>query len=172
MTIPFYICATVALISTVRVITGMNAVHALLNFIVSLLAVGMIFVLLGAPFAAVLVVIVNAGAIMVLFVFVIMMLNPGPKTVERNKWWLRPRLWAGPAGLTTILVIELAHALIASPASNSPIRVVTAREVGVSLFGPYLLAVELASFLLLSSLIGTYHLGREDPGDGKGREPR
>ena len=100
MNIAFYICSAVAIISTVMVITGLNAVHSLLYFIVSLLAVGLIFFVLGAPFAAVLVIIINAGAIMVLFVFVIMMLNLGQQAIEQEKSWLSPRTWAGPAALT------------------------------------------------------------------------
>ena len=86
----FYSAALVAVFSTVMVITRLNAVHALLFLIVSLLAVAMVFYLLGAHFAAVLEVIVYAGAIMVLFVFVIMMLNLGKTTVEQEMAWLQP----------------------------------------------------------------------------------
>ena len=71
----FYIAATVALFSTVFALTRSNAAHALIYLIVSLLAVAVIFFLLGAPFAAALEVIVYAGAIMVLFIFVVMLLN-------------------------------------------------------------------------------------------------
>ena len=71
--------------STFMVMTGKNAVHALLYLIVSLLAVALVFLSLGAPFAAALEVIIYAGAIMVLFVFVIMMLNIGPELRSRNR---------------------------------------------------------------------------------------
>ena len=67
------------MLATLRVITHTRAVHALLYFIVSLLAVAVIFYVLGAPMAAALEVIIYAGAIMVLFVFVVMMLNLGPQ---------------------------------------------------------------------------------------------
>ena len=77
MNLVFYISALVAVIATTMVITRLNAVHALLYLIVSLLSVALIFFVLGAPFVAALEVIVYAGAIMVLFVFVIMMLNLG-----------------------------------------------------------------------------------------------
>ena len=72
MTIIFYISAVIAVIATLITITSMNPVRALLYFILSLLASGVIFFVLGDPFAAALVVIINAGAIMVLFVFVVM----------------------------------------------------------------------------------------------------
>jgi NADH-quinone oxidoreductase subunit J len=161
MNITFYICAVVAIVSTLRVITGVNAVHSLLYFIVSLLATGLVFFVLGAPFAAALVVIVNAGAIMVLFVFVIMMLNLGPQTTEQERSWLRPQMWAGPTILATILVVELVYALIHKTGNSVGGTAVGAKEVGVALFGPYLLAVELASMLLLAGLLGAYHLGRK-----------
>ncbi|HNP03216.1 MAG TPA: NADH-quinone oxidoreductase subunit J, partial [Agitococcus sp.] len=70
----FYLVAAIAVFSTVRVISNSNPIHALLNLVVSLLAVAMIFFMLGAPFAGALEIIVYAGAIMVLFVFVVMML--------------------------------------------------------------------------------------------------
>ena len=92
-----YIAAVVAVISTLMVITGRNAVHALLYLIVSLLSVALIFFILGAPFVAALEVIIYAGAIMVLFVFVIMMLNLGPESTETERQWLTPGIWVGPA---------------------------------------------------------------------------
>src|SRR5512134_3203698 len=89
------------------VLTRTNAVHALLYLIVSLLAVALVFFSLGAPFAAVLEVIIYAGAIMVLFVFVIMMLNLGPQTMRREGQLLRPETWIGPAFLAAVLLGEL-----------------------------------------------------------------
>ena len=81
----FYIAALVGVVSTGMVITRLNAVHALLYLIVSLLAVALIFFLLGAPFVAALEVIIYAGAIMVLFLFVVMMLNQGPPAVVQER---------------------------------------------------------------------------------------
>jgi NADH-quinone oxidoreductase subunit J len=160
MDITFYICAAVAIASTLMVITSVNPVHALLYFIVSLLAVGVIFFVLGAPFVAALIIIINAGAIMVLFVFVIMMLNLGPQTIEQEKSWLNFRMWVGPTILAAILFVELVYALVSFHAAGPDVKVVTAKEVGAALFGPYLLGVELASILLLAGLLGAYHLGR------------
>src|SRR5262245_60872142 len=105
----FYIAATVALISTLMVITRLNAIHALLYLIVSLLAVAMIFYTLGAPFAAALEMIIYAGAIMVLFVFAIMLLNLGPRTVAQESQWLSKEAWIGPSILALILIVELAY---------------------------------------------------------------
>src|SRR5918999_2591314 len=104
MTIVFYVAAAVAILATLRVITALNAVHALLYFIVSLLAVALIFFVLGAPFVAALEVIIYAGAIMVLFVFVVMLLNLGQAAFAQEHGWVRPRMWIGPTILAAILV--------------------------------------------------------------------
>src|SRR3546814_8460858 len=85
MTVFFYVAATIAVIATVLVIFGRNPVHALLNLVVSLLAVSAMFFMLGAPVAGALEIIVYAGAIMVLFVFVVMMLNLGTATNEQER---------------------------------------------------------------------------------------
>ena len=162
MQIIFYISAVVALLATVRVITGTNPVHALLNLVVSLLAVALIFFTLGAPFAGALEVIVYAGAIMVLFVFVVMMLNLGDKVVEQERKWLQPRVWILPAVLSFILLAELAYLLPRDELHAAGHTMVDGKAVGIALFGPYLLVVELASMLLLAALVAAYHLGRHD----------
>jgi NADH-quinone oxidoreductase subunit J len=161
MTIVFYVAAAVAILATLRVITALNAVHALLYFIVSLLAVALIFFALGAPFVAALEVIIYAGAIMVLFVFVIMMLNLGPQSIAQESHWLHPRMWIGPALLALALLAELLYA-IGGAGQAASVSVVEPRQVGMALFGPYLLGVELASLLLLAGLVGAYHLGSRE----------
>jgi NADH-quinone oxidoreductase subunit J len=155
----FYLASAVALVATILAMTRANAIHALIYLIVSLLAVAVIFFIIGAPFAAALEIVIYAGAIMVLFVFVIMMLNLGEEGDARERQWLQPRIWSGPAALSLVLLGELLYLMstITGPAS---IGVVSAKTVGMALFGPYVLAVELASMLLLAGLVGSYHLGR------------
>ena len=97
MIILFYISAFIAVLATFLVITRTNAVHALLYLIVSLLAVALIFFTLGAPFVAALEVIIYAGAIMVLFIFVIMMLNLGGEATKQEASLLTPGIWIGPS---------------------------------------------------------------------------
>jgi NADH-quinone oxidoreductase subunit J len=160
MTIIFYIAAAVAVLATILTITRANAVHALLYFICSLLATGVMFFALGAPFVAMLIVIINAGAIMVLFVFVITMLNLGPQSAGGERLRLRLRAWLGPTVLSGLLAVELIYGLAVYPGGTTPGQVVTAEQVGMTLFGPYLLGVELASMLLLAGLLGAYHLGQ------------
>jgi NADH-quinone oxidoreductase subunit J len=155
----FYLSALIAVGSTLMVVLQFNAVHALLYLIVSLLASGFIFYLLGAYFAAVLEVIIYAGAIMVLFVFVVMMLNLGQKTIAQEKSWFYPGIWRGPVILSSLLLLELIYTLARNPTGSAG-QVVDSKTVGIALFGPYLLTVEAASMLLLAGLVGAYHLGR------------
>ncbi len=155
----FYIAATVSLVSTITVITRTNASHALIYLIVSLLSIAVIFYLLGAPFAAALEVVIYAGAIMVLFLFVVMMLNLGQSSVARERLWLQPTGWIGPGILTFVLLVEMGY-LIAGSGIQTSGTPVPPKAVGIRLYGPYLIAVELASILLLAALVGSYHLGR------------
>jgi NADH-quinone oxidoreductase subunit J len=159
MTAVFYASAAIAIAATALAITRTNAVHALLYLIVSLLAVAVLFFAVGAPFVAALEVIVYAGAIMVLFVFVMMMLNLGPQTVGQERRWLPARIWIGPLLLTVLLTLEVLYA-IGRSSTMPPVVVVGPRPVGIALFGPYALGAEIASMLLLAGLVGAYHLGR------------
>lgn len=158
----FYSSAAVAVLATFRVISGSNPVHALLNLVVSLLAIAMIFFTLGAPFAAALEMIVYAGAIMVLFVFVVMMLNLGDSVVHQEKKWLQPDVWLVPALLTTALLLLLIYAINQQADAVVGGVSVDAKQVGIALFGPYILIVELASLLLLAALVAAFHIGRHD----------
>ena len=158
----FYIPGIVAVAATVMVITSLNPVHALLYLVLSLLSVAMVFFALGAPFAGVLEVIVYAGAIMVLFVFVVMMLNLGEATMQQERLWLTPRIWIGPALLAGILFGEFLGVFHSQQVHMAGLREISAKQVGIVLYGPYLLGVELASMLLLAALVAAYHLGKQD----------
>jgi NADH-quinone oxidoreductase subunit J len=160
MQLTFYIASAVAIASTILVITRSNAIHALLYLIVSLLAAAVIFFSLGAPFVAALEVIIYAGAIMVLFIFVVMMLNLGDAATEQESRWIRPKTWIGPAILIAILFAPFFYFLIIHNGPSFTAAAVNPREVGVSLFGTYLLGVELSAMLLLAGIVGAYHLGR------------
>ncbi len=164
MQVGFSIAALVALLATLRVITSFKPVHALLYLIASLLAVAVVFYTLGAPFAAALEVIVYAGAIMVLFVFVIMLLNLGEETEAQEHAWLQPRMWVGPGILTFILLLEMGWLLVSGERREVTTDPVSVKAVGLALYGPYLLMVELASMLLLAGLVGAFHLapGRKE----------
>jgi NADH-quinone oxidoreductase subunit J len=162
MNLVFYLAAAVAAVATFLVITRLDAVHALLYLIVSLLAVALIFFGLGAPFVAALEVIIYAGAIMVVFLFVIMMLNPGAEAITQERQWLKPRMWIGPAILSAILLALLVPVVFHGESQPAAVAPVEPKEVGIALFGPYLIAVQLAALLLLAGLVGASHLRRRE----------
>lgn len=156
----FYIAAAVAILSTLLMLTRLHAVHALLYLIVSLLALAVDFYALGAPLIAALEVIIYAGAIMVLFVFVVMMLNLGEQATEMERRWQKPGMWVGPSILSAILIAEMAYLLSRAGRASYLAAAVGPKQVAIVLFGPYVIGVELASFLLMAGLVGAYHLGR------------
>ena len=159
MNVVFYLSAAIAVIATILVVTRVNAMHALLYLIVSLLAVAIIFYTLGAPFIAALEVIVYAGAIMVLFIFAIMLLNLGPHSEEQERIWMRATGWAGPVILAALLLAEIIYIIIGRSPTIGSGQPIQPAAVGAALYGPYLIGVELASILLLAALVGAYHLG-------------
>ncbi|WP_075181310.1 NADH-quinone oxidoreductase subunit J [Pantoea sp. 1.19] len=161
MELAFYLCGLIAVLTTLRVITHTSPVHALLYLIISLLAVAGVFFSLGAYFAGALEIIVYAGAIMVLFVFVVMMLNLG-STEHQERDWLKPSLWVGPGVLALALLAIVVHGILSVNDQGIDGTMIDAKAVGISLFGPYVLAVELASMLLLAGLVVAFHVGRED----------
>jgi NADH-quinone oxidoreductase subunit J len=160
MDIFFYIAAAIAIISTVMAISGRNAIHSLLYLILSLLAISVIFYLLSAPFIAALEVIIYAGAIMVLFIFVTMMLNIGLE-IEAEKKWLRPGMWIVPSVLAAVLLVNLVFALKNVQTIPPDKEAILPKQVGISLFSTYLLGVEIAAILLMAGVIGAYHLGSQ-----------
>lgn len=153
----FVISSIVAVFATAMVITRRSAVHALLYLVVSLLAVAVMFYTLGAPFVAALEVIIYAGAIVVLILFAVMLLDLGGEVVEHLR--IRPSMWVGPVVLGIVLVVELIF-LLSGGNRGAAVATVGPGAVGATLFGAYALGVELASMLLFAALIGARHLGQ------------
>jgi len=161
MSILFYISSAVAIAATIMVITRYHPIHALLYLVVSFLAIAMIFLSLGAPFVAVLEIILYAGAIVVLLIFVVMMLNLGKDTAMQEKLWLDPKTWIGPSILAVVLLAELV-ALLVKGTTNADIQVpvIEVKKISISLYREYIIAVELAGFLLMAGIVGAAHIGK------------
>lgn len=155
----FYVLAALLVASTAMAVTRRNMVHAVLYLVLSFFGSAMLFYLLGAPFLAALEIIIYAGAIMVLFLFIIMMIR-----VEKLK-----RLEFNPKHMVPAVVIGLGFlAAFGLLIKNDPAgwRPMKAAQAVPSIFGQYLfqthwLAIEIASLLLLVALIGAYLLGRQ-----------
>ena len=163
----FYALAAVAIFASLRVVIHANPVHAILSMIVSLLAVAGIMFVLGAPFAGALEIIVYAGAILILFVFVIMMLNLGIRNERQEEGWLDAKTWAVPTGLTIIIAVIL-YAMIGLNHDEAAViggATIPAKAVGTALFSKYMMLVEVAALLLLAALVAAYHLGKESLND-------
>jgi NADH-quinone oxidoreductase subunit J len=154
----FYLSAAVILAATVLAITRRHPVHAVVYLSLSFLGSSLLFYLLGAPFLAALEILIYAGAIMVLFLFVVMML----KVEETEVRGLALRPWA-PALILGLAFLSVVVLLAANdPASPVPLRraVVAPRAFGGFIFERYWFAVELVSLLLLVGLMAAVHLGR------------
>ena len=155
----FYILAAVTVIATILAITGRHPVHAIVYLVTSFFALAVLFYLLGAPVVAVFEVILYAGAIMVLFLFVIMMLDLGhPEKAKRptlRDWW--------PAVLLGVVIAGATVALMAgrAPATATAVGAIGVKEFALTLFQRYGLAVEIISMQLLFALVGSLYLGRQ-----------
>lgn len=154
----FYILAAVTVAATIFAITEKHAVHAIVYLVTSFFALAVIFFLLGAPLVAVFEVIIYAGAIMVLFMFVIMMLDlshPEKTGFPRlAHWW--PAIFLGGIIMAALVALFLARQQ-AAPGQAVEIGI---RDFGRALFQKYGIAVEIISMQLLFALVGALYLGR------------
>jgi NADH-quinone oxidoreductase subunit J len=157
--VAFWMSSGVAVVATAVALTRRHAVYALINVVVAMVAVAVVLYSLGAPFVAAFEIIVWAGAIMVMFLFVIMMLNL--REVPSGE---RPGAATRIVPLLLALIVggELAYVLIAPGAGPPPAKAISPQELGAAVYGPYLIGVELTSVLLLAGIAGAYHVGRQE----------
>jgi NADH-quinone oxidoreductase subunit J len=164
----FYTFAAIAVVASLLVVGQRNPMYSVLLLIVSFGALAGLYVLLDAPFVAVTQIIIYAGAIMVLFLFVVMLLNvpreePSP-----------PGLLAAARGrtigslLAIVLVVELVWALARVreewfQPGEAAARLTSVREIGVILFTKYAFAFEVTSILILVAMVGAVVLARKEP---------
>lgn len=158
-TVLFYLLAVILLAATLMCITRHNPVHAVVYLVAGFFALALIFYLLGAPLVAAWQVIVYAGAIMVLFLFIIMMLGLAPGETPAGPGGQR---WLPLALLSASLMVCSLLLVLQDPLAGEAIGdyYLMPQELGVALFGRYALAVEIVSFQLLFATIGAYLLGR------------
>jgi NADH-quinone oxidoreductase subunit J len=163
----FVPAACLALAGGIGVIASRQPVHSALSLLMVLAALAVTYLLLAAQFIAVLQVIVYAGAIVVLFLFVIMLLHARRGEGSREKL---PRQRAAAIVLGAVYLVVLAVAVLAATGPFAQVEpdFGTAQRVGQSLFGTYVLPFELASIILLVGMIAAVVLGRRQSGE----EPR
>ncbi|OGP73377.1 MAG: NADH-ubiquinone/plastoquinone oxidoreductase subunit 6 [Deltaproteobacteria bacterium RBG_16_50_11] len=159
----FYLLSAVTVLATAIAITRRQPVHAVLYLIVAFLGTAALFFLLGAPLLAAFVVIVYAGAIMVLILFVIMLFRRSPRELRLLSEW-------GPATLLGVVFLAVAIAMVfKDPNSRIVLKGAVAQpgDFGRFLFERYWLAVEIVSILLLVALVTIIQVGK---GRGTGGE--
>ena len=157
----FYLLAFIILAATALAITRRNLMHAIVYLVLSFFGTALLFYLLGAPFLAVLEVIIYAGAIMVLFLFIVMMLEIKPPETTRRAYL---RQWL-PAAVLGVLSLAAAFVLIVFKSGESlplPLAAASPLEFGRFLFQKYWFSVEIVSFLLFAALVGALYLGRRE----------
>jgi NADH-quinone oxidoreductase subunit J len=158
----FYLLAAATLAATLLCITRTNPVHAVIYLVHAFFDLALIFYLLGAPLVAAWEMIIYAGAIMVLFLFIIMMLElaPGGRklTVDHQRWIPVVLLALVTLACTVILIVQDPSAAAGGAAYHA-----TPRDFGTALFDRYALAVQVVSFQLLFAAVGAYYVGKGEP---------
>ena len=168
----FYVFGGVAVVASLLVIAQRNPIYSVLLLIASFGALSGLYVLLDAPFVAVIQIIVYAGAIMVLFLFVVMLLNAPHEDTELDTR-VHPMLRPGAMRLGTVLsiglVAELVWGVTAVNGSRSfpPGVVVSVATIGRRLFTDYAFPFEVTSVLILVAMVGAVVMARHDPAGGK-----
>ena len=170
----FYFFGALAVVASLLVIAQRNPVYSVLLLILSFGALSGLYVLLDAPFVAAIQIIVYAGAIMVLFLFVVMLLNaPHEETDfdERTHPMLRPGPMRFGAVLALALIAELAWALARSapPSAFSTTPVTSVAAIGRSLFTDYAFQFEVTSVLILVAMVGAVVMARREDRPGAKR---
>ena len=159
----FLLLAAVAVAGAIGLILQREPIHSALSLIVVMVALAGLYLLQGAEFIAAIQIIVYGGAIMVLFVFVIMLLNAGVE--ERTNESRMARFVGVPLGI--VFVIEIAYAVGRATLHMVPpaVAAVSTRDLSTLLFREYVFPFELTSFLILIALLGALVLARRDESD-------
>jgi NADH-quinone oxidoreductase subunit J len=154
----FYLLGGIMLAATLLAITSRHIMHAIVYLIVSFFGMAPVFYLLGAPLLALMEIIIYAGAIMVLFLFIIMML----RDVNLLEKLFPLSQWAPAAVMAFVYLVVGIVLILTDPGARAPLTgaVATPREFGRFVFENHWLAIEIVSLLLLIALVGALYLGK------------
>ncbi len=157
----FYFLSFLAILSALMVVISKNPVHSVLYLIICFFAIAGHYVLMNAQFLAAVHIIVYAGAIMVLFLYVIMMLNLNSNVEPHKNKWLKLAATASGGMLMVVLVGALRQATTTIASTpNSDVGLI--KNLGLVLFREYTLPFEVSSILLLAAMVGTVMLGKKE----------
>ncbi len=157
----FYLLSFLAIMFGSMVVLSKNPVHSVLYLVLTFFTIAGHYVLLNAQFLAAVHVIVYAGAIMVLFLFVIMLLNLNKETEPHKSIWLKASAAVASGSLLVVLVGSLkgASTIQSTNAFNPNIGLI--ENLGTTLFRDFLLPFEVSSILLLAAMVGAVMLGKK-----------
>ena len=172
----FYVFAAVLLFSAFRVITARNPVHAALFLVLAFFQAAAVWILLKAEFLAITLVLVYVGAVMVLFLFVVMMLDINLDSVRKGFWKHFPL--AGTVG--AIIALEMSYVLMggfreppktSGMAGTMDAQVSNTKELGKLLYSGYIYPLEIAAVILLVAIIAAIALTLRERKDSKRLNP-
>ena len=158
----FYLLALTAIVSAISVITRRNPVHAALSLIVTLLALAGLYLMLYAPFVAGVQIVLYAGGIMVLFLFVIMLVNleRNIREYQWNRQWMVGTIAALVLGGLLLFVYRRGYDIFPNAYARLP-EAENTQQVGIWLYGNYMLPFEIASLLLLVAIVGAVVMAKK-----------
>ena len=156
----FLILAAVTIAGALSLILQRHPIHSALSLIVVMVALAGLYLLQGAEFVAAVQIIVYAGAVMVLFIFVIMLLNAGAE--ERKNVSRLARYVGVPLGAVFLAEVAYGVAHATLHLGSSPSETVSTRDLSALLFREYVFPFELTSFLILIALLGAMVLARRE----------
>ncbi len=172
----FYAFSAVLLFAALRVITARNPVHAALFLVLAFFQASGIWMLLKAEFLSITLVLVYVGAVMVLFLFVVMMIDVNLDKLRQGFWSHFPLA----ASIGAILALELASVLMggfrSAPAPLEPVaapgtQISNTKDLGIALYTDYLYPLEIAAVLLLVAIIAAIALTMRERKDSKLQDP-
>ncbi len=156
----FYFLAAITVISAVGVIGFRNPVSSALSLVVTLFAVAALYVLLHAEFLAIIQIFTYAGAIMVLFIFIIMLLNLQADELKEREMSAPGKVFLGAVGLGVFASFGFLFHFLPTMTSSIPEGFGSAKDVGKALFTDYVIPFEIAGILLTVALIGAVLLAK------------
>ncbi len=157
----FYLLSFLAILLALMVVFSKNPVHSVLYLVLTFFTIAGHYVLLNAQFLAAVHIIVYAGAIMVLFLFVIMLLNLNKETEPHKTVWLKASATVASGSLLVIFVGSLKGATAIKPTNLFNPNAGLIENLGQTLFHDFLLPFEVSSILLLAAMVGAVMLGKK-----------
>jgi len=151
--------ATLAFGAALLAVTRASAVHALLLLLAALISLGVSFFAMAANFAGAIQLLIYAGAVVAVFVFVVMTVDSDETTIAREREILR-RAWRWPALIVGLSIIPILFGIGGGSVGTGTPAPARADDLGLLMFGDWSVATELVALLLIAGMLGVRHLGR------------